>query len=180
GGGGGVGVSRLPPRRVVLVMIEPPLPFGNAAARWFYVLLRGLVARGHRVTAFAACSRPAEIDRARALFPAPTYDLRCYPFPVRRGLRAKLATLRRPYSYMFRPDLRRELQATLANGFDVLHLEQLWSAWLMGPWRWKTLVNVHHLVWIDLAEVRPATWRGRLERGLVRATERRLVRRAVH
>ena len=49
------------PLRIVLVMIEPPLPFGNAAARWYYVLLRGLVARGHRVTAFAACSKPGEI-----------------------------------------------------------------------------------------------------------------------
>jgi len=35
-------------------MVEAPVPFGNAAARWYYVLLRELVARGHRVTAFAA------------------------------------------------------------------------------------------------------------------------------
>ena len=35
------------------MMIEaPPLPFGNAAARWYYVLLKGLVARGHKDTAF--------------------------------------------------------------------------------------------------------------------------------
>ena len=32
------------PLRIALVMIEPPLPAGNAAARWFSVLLRGLVA----------------------------------------------------------------------------------------------------------------------------------------
>src|ERR1700759_488474 len=62
-------------RRVVLVMIEPPVPFGNAAARWYYVLLRGLVERGHRVTAFAACSKPKEVEEARALFPGPDYAL---------------------------------------------------------------------------------------------------------
>ena len=39
-------------------------------------------------------------------------------------------TIRRPYSYMFGPELRRDLAAELARGFDVLHLEQLWSGWL--------------------------------------------------
>ena len=73
------------PRRVVVAMIEPPLPFGNAAGRWFYVLLKGLVERGHRVTAFAACGKPTEIDEARALVPAPAYDLRCYPSAGRRN-----------------------------------------------------------------------------------------------
>ena len=101
------------PLRIALVLIEPPLPFGNAAARWFYVLLKGLVGRGHRVTAFAACSKPREIDDARRLFPAPAYDLRLYPFPERGGPRAKWDTLRRPYSYMFGPDIRRDLEAEL-------------------------------------------------------------------
>src|SRR5437667_137359 len=38
--------------RIVLVLSEPPLPFGHAVGRWFYVLLRGLVNRGHQVRAF--------------------------------------------------------------------------------------------------------------------------------
>ena len=87
--------------RIVVVMVEPPLPFGDATARWFYVLLKGLVERGHRVTAFATCSKPDDVARAAALFPAPLYDLRCYPNPIRRGLTAKWETWRRPYSYMF-------------------------------------------------------------------------------
>src|SRR5579885_2252150 len=128
--------------RIVLVMIEPPLPLGNAAARWFYVLLKGLVERGHRVTAFAACSRAADIKEAQKLFPAPDYDLRCYPFPHRKGAAAKLQTLRRPYSYMFGSDLRRDLEKRLAEGFDVLHLEQLWSSWLGAGHRERALVNI--------------------------------------
>ena len=81
----------MPPLRIALVLIEPPLPFGNAAARWFYVLLKGLVERGNRVTAFAACSKPEDIAKGQALFPAPSFDLRLYPFPARTGWRAKSA-----------------------------------------------------------------------------------------
>ena len=138
------------PLRIALVLIEPPLPFGKAAGRWFAVLLKGLVARGHRVSAFAACSSVAEIAQAHDLFPAPDYDLRLFPFPERRGWQAKVETLLHPYSYMFGPDLRAELDAELARGFDVLHLEQLWSGWLGLRHADRALVNVHYLSAIDL------------------------------
>src|SRR4051812_5663309 len=145
----------MPPLRIVLVTIEPPLPFGNAAARWFYVLLKGLVERGHRVTAFAACSKPEDIAAAHALFPAPAYDLRLYLFPTTSGWRSKCRTALRPFSYMFSADLRRDLDATLAEGFDILHLEQTWSGWLGVHHVGKALINVHYLAAIDLAEQRP-------------------------
>ena len=168
------------PRRVVIAMIEPPLPFGNAAARWFYVLLKGLVGRGHRVTAFAACSKPREIEESRALFPAPDYDLRLYPFPPGGGLASKWRTIRRPYSYMFGPEFRRDLDAELAKGYDVLHLEQLWAGWLALDRPDRALVNVHHLVWIDLEESRPKTRREALDRRLSDHAERTLIRRLKH
>src|SRR4051812_11282598 len=76
--------------RIILVLNEPPLPFGGAAARWYYVLLKGLVERGHRVTAFATYAHPVEADDARQLFPSGTYDLRLYPHPIRRGWSAKI------------------------------------------------------------------------------------------
>jgi glycosyltransferase involved in cell wall biosynthesis len=168
------------PLRIVLVMIEAPVPFGNAAARWFYVLLRELTARGHQVTALAAFSKTNEMEEARQLFPAPQYDLRLYPFPQRRGWRAKVATLRRPYSYMFSEALQEDLRAELARGFDILHLEQLWSGWLGLEHRERALVNVHHLVQIDLEEVRPDTLRGRFDRALMLQAERTLLRRLRH
>ena len=163
------------PLRIVLVMIEAPVPFGNAASRWFYVLLRELVRRGHRVTAFAACSKASEMDEARRLFPAPEYDLRLYPFPTRSGLWAKWETLRRPYSYMFSPQLKRDLEAELARGFDVLHLEQLWSGWLGLRHRDKALVNVLNLYAIDLASVTPSGFIGRARRTLQFRAERFLL-----
>ncbi len=168
------------PLRIVIVLVEAPVPFGNAAARWFYVLLRELVSRGHRVSCFAACSKAAEMDEARRLFPAPEYDLRLYPFPARSGLRGKLETLRRPYSYMFSRELKCDLEAELARGFDVLHLEQLWAGWLGLAHRDRALVNVHHLVWIDQEFTRPPTLRGRWDRWLMLRTERALVRRLQH
>jgi len=164
------------PLRIVLVLIEPPLPFGNAAARWFYVLLRELVRRGHRVTALAACSKPRELEEARAIFPASAYDLRLFPFPERRGLVAKWQTARRPYSYMFGREIQGELERELAKGYDVLHLEQLWSGWLGLEHAARTLVNVHHLVSIDLELERPRGVWPRVERRLLFATEERLVR----
>lgn len=163
--------------RVVLVMPDAPLPFGNAAARWFYVLLKGLVERGHRVAAFAGSNRPEEPARARTLFPSPAFDLRVYPHQGgRRSLWQKWHTLRRPYSYLFSPDLQRDLNATLALGFDVLHLEQLWSGWLGLRWRERALVNIHNLYSIDLEETWLTTWRQRWDRALMLSTERRLVR----
>ena len=69
------------PLRVILVMIEPPLPFGNAVARWYYVLLRELVDRGHRTTALAVCSKDKEMDEARVLFPAPMENRKLRTLP---------------------------------------------------------------------------------------------------
>lgn len=160
------------PLRVILVMIEPPLPFGNAAARWFYVLLRELVARGHRTTAFAACSKDKEMDEARTLFPASKYDLRVYPFPHRSGLKAKLETLRRPFSYMFGPDLKADLARELAAGYDVLHLEQLWCGWVGLGHAGKAVVNVHFLYSVDLEKAGT----GRFQKWLMTQAERRLLR----
>jgi glycosyltransferase involved in cell wall biosynthesis len=165
------------PLRIALVLIEPPLPFGHAAGRWFSVLLRGLVARGHRVTAFAACSKAAEITQARDLFPAPDYDLRLFPFPRRGGWRAKAETLLRPGSYMFAAELKAALGTVLSRGVDVLHLEQLWSGWLGLDHVDRALVNVHYLSAIDLGGAWAQSLGHRLERTLAATAERRLIRK---
>ncbi len=135
--------------RVLLLMNGPPLPFGNADARWYYVLLKELVKHGHHVTAFAPYSKSEDIAKALALFPAPEYDLRCYLFREQNGLMAKIETIQRPYSYVFSPELRQDLTAELAKPYDILHLEQLWSGWLGLRHRERTVVNVHYLFSLD-------------------------------
>ena len=164
------------PLRVLLVMFAPPLPFGNAAARWYYVLLKGLVERGHQVTAFAPCSTSADIAKAQALFPTPKYDLRCYPFPERQGLKAKIETIQRPYSYVFSRELRQDLAAELANPYDVLHLEQLWSGWLGLKHRERAVVNVHYLFSIDRVFQYPNSLENRFRRLMSYGAEKKLIK----
>jgi glycosyltransferase involved in cell wall biosynthesis len=159
--------------RVLLVMIEPPLPFGNAAARGYYVLLKGLVDRGHQVTAFVACTSHSDLEQAEQVFPRSSYDLRCFPAPRRQGVAAKVATLQRPYSYMFGPELLASLQAEAERGFDVLHLEQLWSGWAGLPWARRAVLNVHYLYEVDLG----SRWRYSRDRWLARRGARSLVGR---
>jgi polysaccharide biosynthesis protein PslH len=149
------------PQKIILVMIEPPLPFGDAAARWFYVLLKELVARGHQVKAFASCSNPADITKATNLFPQPTYDLRCYPIILRSGLKAKLESFQRPYSYLFSEQLKADLAVELSQPYDVLHLEQLWSGWLGIKHPKNMFLNVHYLLSLDGAfsgTINPENW----------------------
>ncbi len=112
------------------------------------------------------------MDEARILFPAPEYDLRVYPFPHRSGLKAKLETFRRPFSYMFGPDLKADLTRELDAGYDVLHLEGLSCGWVGLRHAGKAVVNVHNLYSIDLAEAGT----GRFDKWLMTRSERRLLR----
>src|SRR5207302_11371835 len=107
--------------RILIVLPDSPLPFGNAAARWYYVLLRGLVERGHDVTAVASSVDPEQQAQARVLFPSPDFDLRLHASALSRSPWTKFKTLRRPYSYPYGADRRRDLGRELARGFDVLH-----------------------------------------------------------
>jgi len=166
------------PMRVVLVMIEPPAPFGDAAARGSHVLLKGLVERGHTVTAFATSSKPANAQDALDRFPAPDYDLRIFPEPLpSRGITSKLQSLRRPLAYVFSPELRRGLQAELARGFDVLHLEHTWSGWLGLGHERRSVLNVHYLFAIDKADEPSSAGLEVLRGGLILRAERQLLRR---
>ena len=162
--------------RIVLVLPDAPLPLSkSAAARAYYVLLKGLVERGHQVTAFVVTPNVSE-EAVREVFPAPEFDLRVFQVVRRDGLRAKYETIRRPYSHSFSPALRRELTTELHNGFDVLHLEQLWTGWLglrQGP---KALVNVHCLAEIDLANEKPGSIADRIRLKRTRWAERFLLR----
>src|SRR5208282_3158154 len=104
------------------------------------------------MTAFATCSKPAEIDQAMRLFPPDRYDLRCFTHPQRSGLAAKVESVRRPYSYMFSPEMRGSLERA-----D------------------RSLINVHFLPSIDLQEVKSADWRQSITNRLAFRTERRFL-----
>jgi glycosyltransferase involved in cell wall biosynthesis len=163
--------------KVVLVLGEAPYPFGNAAARWYYVLLRGLVARGHEVVAFARSSHPEEARAAAELFPSTNYHMQTYPVITSRGIRSKFKTLRRPFSYLFSDSMRRDVAAELARGFDVLHLEDLWSGWLGLDHVDRSVLNIHYLFGIDLAGPAGARAMTPIRRAIITRAERRMLRR---
>ena len=107
------------------------------------------------------------------LFSNPPYDLRVFPYPTRTGWLRKLETARRPHSYVFSPELRRDLLRVLGGGFDLLHLEELWAGWLGLKVADRAVLNVHNLYEIDLAAQRSAA---PLRYLMTKRAERRLLR----
>ncbi len=163
------------PLQIGLVTLEPPLPFGSAAARIYYSLIQGLIERGHMVKAFATCSRPEEVAQAAELFRKSPCDLRCYPHPSRAGIRNKLNGLGQPFSYMLGDGVRDDIERHLESGCDILHLEQLLAGWLALDHVDKTLISVHYLSQIDLS-TRRQNLKDRIEYALLRRTEYHLLR----
>jgi polysaccharide biosynthesis protein PslH len=166
--------------RIIVVTTEPPDPFGNAASRWFYVLLRGLVERGHQVTMLSSFSDTTSKDKAEALFPGPAYDLRCFAHARNPGILGKLKTLREPYGYVFSTHLRETLRELCSAGFDVLHLEHLWSGWLGWKYANRALLNVHYLFSSDLLNSEAQGRYDHLRRLATFAAERRLLSHYPH
>jgi glycosyltransferase involved in cell wall biosynthesis len=163
--------------RILLVLNEAPLPFGHALGRWYSVLLKGLVERGHQVTAYATCANAKDLQETRELFPSPSFDLRPYSFPERKDWWRKLTTLRRPFSYVIHPELRRDLHTELRRRFDILHLEGIWSGWLgEGCSPSRVVLNFHNLYDIDLPRQPGLDWRNRIVRVLRRRAEHRLLK----
>ncbi len=163
-------------KRILLVMTVPPLPFGSAAGRWYYVLLKGLIARGHQVTAFVVCSHSDETKQVRFLFPTPEYDIRCYYPELLSGLKSKFQSVRYPYSFLFSAQFRADLEQHLAEPFDVLHLEQHWSAWLGLQHPTRSLLSVHYLFSEDRTFQVPNSLENRLRRWVSYGAERRILK----
>jgi glycosyltransferase involved in cell wall biosynthesis len=145
--------------KVIVVAPSVPHPFGNTAARWFYVLITELLARGNDVVALVATEEPEErvaegkqwlMKRLPTL--AGKLTLHCHGLKVDSvALRRKWQNLLRPHSEMLQDStLTGLLQRELAKGYDVLHLEQMFTGWL-GLSVPRALLNVHFFDAIDWA-----------------------------
>jgi polysaccharide biosynthesis protein PslH len=141
--------------RIIVVTPAVPHPFGDTAARWFYVLITELVRRGHDVVALVATEEPDDrIAEAKQWLSSldGKLTLHCHRLRVdKAALRRKWQNLVRPRSEIlqdveFTALLRREL----AKGYDVLHLEQMSTGWL-GENVPHALLNVHYFDVIDRA-----------------------------
>lgn len=164
--------------RIVMVFPDPPLPFGGAGGREYYILLKGLVERGHRVTVFCgSADAPAHTAEVAHVFPPDKYDVRIYPHArnPRWNLCARAMTVLRPYSYMFNPDLRRDLQEELDLGYDALQLNQLWTGWVGMRYARRAVLHLHYLFSIDLSGGENLSWGTRLRRWMSCRAERYLL-----
>lgn len=144
--------------RILLILIEPPLPFGNAASRWFYVLYKELLRRNHKVTVLVASGVESDIEKAKKEFSSDK-QMHIFPFDKSRGLLGKIKTWIYPQKIHFSRDFFLALKKINPDTFDILHIEQTWAGWSGLHWVEKSLINVHHLQTIDLEFVKTRSWK---------------------
>ena len=136
--------------KVIVVTLNEPYPFGAVTGRWYYVLLKELRRRGYQVRCLSVVTKEEWGELAQQAIAPFGIQLSLYPVSLNRNwLTRKWRTLRQPFSYTLSDALRRNLEAEVRNGYDVLHLEGLWSGYLSEGSEHR-LVTVHHLGTLDL------------------------------
>jgi hypothetical protein len=146
---------------VLVVLAEPPLPEGGAAGRCAIGLIQGLVAHGVDVRAVAAGSEPATVAGVE-VEAVPTA-------PEPSGWAGRLQRLRRPRGELALGGLGERVKE-LAGGVDVVHLEEVDTAWCDEDVATPSLVHLHYRVGLD----RPPRDRAWIEYALA---ERAAIRR---
>lgn len=139
--------------KIIVVTPAVPHPFGDASARWFYVLITELLARGNEVVALTATEEPDErISEAKQWLSECGAQLTLHFHPLQvdaNSLRRKWNNLMRPRSEILQDDvftglLHRELN----KGYDILHLEQMSTGWL-GVNAPRAVLNIHFFDAVD-------------------------------
>ncbi len=143
---------------ILLVLIEPPLPFANAASRWFHVLLKGLDQRGHRVDVLIVSGVDSDIEKTKKVF-ADRKNFFIFPFGKKRTFLDKIKTLLFPHRSIFTDEFYQKLKELDPDNYDILHIEQTWAGWMGFPYAHKALMNVHFLQSIDLQFAKPKTFK---------------------
>jgi glycosyltransferase involved in cell wall biosynthesis len=175
-------------RTVTVFIVAPscPHPFGDTAAKWFDVLVRELVRRGHHVTLLCVTEEPASrIEAAqRALAEIASsgrLDVTIHSLAISRpAWRRKLASLREPFSEIRQADgVRQLVEERLSRGYDVFHLEQLWTGWLAAGVP-RSVINVHHLEVIDMEGEPAASLAERKARWQMRRATTAITEQAKH
>jgi polysaccharide biosynthesis protein PslH len=171
--------------RIIVVTPCVPHPFGDTAARWFYVLITELLARGHEVVALAATEEVEErvseakqwLSKGRRTKHVGRLTLHCHRLKVDPvALRRKWQNLVRPRSEMLQDStFTALLRSELAKGYDVLHLEQMATGWL-GLNVPRTLLNVHFFDLIDWADKKHMDFQDRKAFWQARRATRHLLR----
>ncbi len=142
--------------RIVVVTPAAPHPFGDTAARWFYVLMNELARAITKSLRLSPPRNQTSVSPKRSNG-CESCDgkltLHCHRLNVDSSrLRRKWQNLMRPCSEMLQDaELTALLQRELGASYDVLHLEQMSTGWL-GVDVPQALLNVHFFDAIDWAE----------------------------
>jgi glycosyltransferase involved in cell wall biosynthesis len=140
--------------RIVIVSPAVPHPFGETGARSLYVLVTGLLARGAAVACLVANQESGtRVGEARELLErvpgAKNLELSVFPLAAPPVAIRRLRSAWRPFSEtLYAVGVRRALERERSAGYDVLHLEQLWSGWA-GVNFPRTILSIHQLDVID-------------------------------
>ncbi len=171
--------------KVVVVSPAVPHPFGETAARGLYALVTGLLARGISVSCLVVTEEDAaRVREARELLAASPgadhLELVVLAPTVRPVALRKLRSLRRPFSETLHADgLAAALERQAAAGWDVLHLDQLWSGWV-GLGRRRVRLNVYQVEVIEWEARRGVRLAERKAVVQMRRATRRIVRGSRH
>lgn len=162
--------------KIMVILVEPPLPFGNAASRWFHVLITQLEQRGHAVDVLVASGVPADIEKSKKVF-KDKKNFFIFPFGQGKSFFKKIFTFLYPQRYKFTEDFFKKMQELNPDNYDIIHIEQTWGGWSGLRYTEKSLINVHHLQMIDLEFVKPASFKqALLQKSWFRAEEKILSR----
>lgn len=166
--------------RIVVVTPSLPLPFGRADARWLHTILKELGRRHIDVTCISTTEEnEGSVDQARALLESHGVEFRHLPLYLREHpLRRRARSLKHPFSELERVcALRAAIVAELQRGYDVLHVEHLFSSWatLDLP---RSVVYLHHLEVVDWEGRRDLSVRERIVLAQMHRATRYLLRRA--
>jgi len=159
--------------KILLVLIEPPLPFGNAGSRWFHVLRQQLRQSGHHVHTLVTSGVPADLQKAKDRFT--DGDMELFPFQKARGFWDKIKNFSKPHSYKFSDEFHKAYEKALLHDFDIIHVEQTWGGWVSWKQPKKTLLNVHYLQSIDLGQVTPKSFKEKILFQRYFATEKKIL-----
>jgi glycosyltransferase involved in cell wall biosynthesis len=132
---------------------------------------------GHKVIVLS-CTEETEGAQDEALAACGEHNVELISIPVvltESTLQRKARSLRRPHSELLRVrTLRERLEVELRHGYDVLHLEQLFTGWL-GLGVPRSVVFVHSLDTVDWSDRTDLTPRQRVDLFQIKRATRRLV-----
>lgn len=161
-------------KKIILVFIEAPVPFGGAASRWYFTLLSELKSSAEfEIDVFAACANKAQLDEAKIYFPLSNL----YLYPNRSGIFKKFETLFKPFSYTISDQMKIDFNQSLNKGYDVIHIEQTFASWILDEVNSKCLLSIHYLSAIDLKNVTYKNFKERVTTHLMKYAEKKLIGR---